>query len=180
MTRNNGRRSLRNRRVQALIAGLALVLLVFGLSGVRSTMAAWTDSKESTGSFEAATVPAPVLTKNCEYVPGVLGIGARVRIYWQIPAGYQLDDVAVEASTKGLGSVLAPITGFYLSPNTTSNGGGKYTTNVPTGLLGGLLGLGDQLEIAFFVEHEGGWRSKPASVVSYAQLLGSGTCSNLT
>lgn len=172
----------RSRRTRAIIVVLALVMLVLGLSGVRSTLAGWTDSKEAAGSFSAATIPAPVLTESCEFRPGLLGIGARVRIHWKLPAGYQLDDVVVEASTRGLGSVLAPLTGFSLTSNTTSNGDGTYTTDVPANLLGGLLGLGSELEIAFAVEHESGWQSEPASVASNAGLIGGlgGNCRNLT
>lgn len=172
----------RPRRTRALIVGLALVMLVLGLSGVRSTLAGWADSKEAAGSFSAATVPAPSLTEPCEFRPGLLGLGARVRVHWRLPAGYQLDDIVVEASTSGLGSVLAPLTGFSLQSNTSTNGDGTYTTDVPTNLLGGLLGLGTELEIAFVVEHESGWQSESASVASDAGLIGGlgGDCRNLT
>lgn len=182
MTQPRRHRLLRSRRIRALITGLLLITLVLGLSGVRSTVAGWTDSEEAAGSFEAATIPAPTLTDRCEFRPGLLGLGARVRIFWQLPAGYQLDDIVVEASTSGLGSVLAPLTGFSLSGNTTFTGNGTYRTDVPTNLLGGLLGLGSELEIAFLVEHESGWQSEPASVASNAGLLGSigGNCRNLT
>lgn len=182
MTQSRRHWPLRSRRFRALIAGLALVMLVFGLSSVRSTVAGWTDSGEAVGSFSAATVPAPVLTENCEYRPGIIGLGARVRIFWKLPAGYQLDDIVVEASTSGLGSVLAPLTGFNLRSNTTSTGGGTYRTDVPANLLGGLLGLGSELEIAFLVEHESGWQSESASVASNAGLIGGigGNCRNLS
>lgn len=172
----------RSHRVRVLVAVLALIMLGLGISGVRSTLAGWTDSKETAGSFSAATVPAPVLTKSCVFKPGVLGIGARVRIHWRPPAGYQLDDIVVEASTSGLGSVLAPLAGFNLKSNTTANGDGTYTTNVPTNLLGGLLGLGTELEIAFVAEHESGWQSEPASVASNAGLIVGlgGKCRNLS
>ncbi|MCF2589239.1 hypothetical protein [Brevibacterium sp. UCMA 11752] len=181
MTQPRRHQSLRSRRIRALIAGLFLVMLVLGLSGVRSTMAGWTGSDKAAGSFSAATIPAPALTKSCEF-RSVLGLGARVRVYWKPPAGYQLDDIVVKASTRGLGSVLAPLTGFSLTSNTTSNGDGTYTTDVPTNLLGGLLGLGTELEIAFVAEHESGWQSKSASVASNAGLLGGigGNCRNLT
>ena len=173
---------LRSRRIRALIAGLALVMLVLGLSGVRSTMAGWTDSEEARAEFSAPTIPGPTLTDDCEFRPGLLGLGARVRIFWQLPAGYQLDDIVVEASTSGLGSVLAPLTGFSLSGNTTSTGNGPYRTDVPANLLGGLLGLGSELEIAFLVEHESGWQSESASVASNAGLIGGlgGNCRNLS
>lgn len=182
MTQPRWHQLIRGRRVRALIAGFALVMLVLGLSGVRSTMAAWTDSEGANGSFTAAKVPPPTLTKSCEYSPGVLGLGAKIEVYWKLPAGYQLSDVVVEASTSGLGSVLAPITGFSLTGNTTSTGGGTYTTDVPVNLLGGLLGLGSELEIAFFAKHASGWRSQPAAVASNAGLIAGlgGTCRNLT
>ncbi|GAA1537784.1 hypothetical protein GCM10009691_11260 [Brevibacterium picturae] len=182
MTQSRRHWPLRSRRFRALIAGLALVMLVLGLSGVRSTMAGWTDSEEAWAEFAAPTIPGPTLTEPCEFDPGFLGVGAEVEIYWQLPTGYQLDDIAVEASTSGLGSVLAPLTGFNLQSNTTSTGNGTYTTEVPTHLLGGLIGLGSELEIAFLVEHESGWQSEPASVASNAGLIGAigGNCRNLT
>ncbi|RBP68118.1 hypothetical protein DFO66_101345 [Brevibacterium sanguinis] len=159
-----------------LLAGIALPTHVHG------TAASWTGKEAASGSFSGATVPAPALTRSCEFLPGVLGLGARVRIYWQLPAGYQLDDVTVEASTSGLGSVLAPLTGFSLSANTTSTGNNTYSTDVPTNLLGGLLGLGSELEIAFSVDHDSGWRSDHASVATNAGLLAGigGNCRNLT
>ncbi|MGM0700338.1 MAG: hypothetical protein ACQEVD_15930 [Actinomycetota bacterium] len=165
-----------------LLAVVALLALVAGPVAVNGTLAGWSDSKESRGEFVAATIPAPKLTQDCEYRPGVIGLGARVRIFWRLPAGYQLDDIVVEASTSGLGSILAPLTSFNLSGNTISTGNGTYRTDIPTYLLGGLLGLGTELEIAFVVEHESGWQSEAASIASNAGLiLGlNGNCRNLT
>lgn len=170
------------RRSRAVLASIALLTLVLAPAAVNGTLAGWTDSKASQGAFQAGTVPSPVLTKGCDYVRGIAGLGARVRIYWRAPAGYQLRDIVVTASTSGLGSVLAPITGFSLASNTTSNGDGSYTTDVPTNLLGGLLGLGSELEIAFQAKHASGWLSVPASVASNAGLLGGigANCRNLT
>ncbi|WP_114854224.1 SipW-dependent-type signal peptide-containing protein [Brachybacterium sp. YJGR34] len=154
--------------------------LVLGL-GATSTVATWTDSERVTASFEAGVVPAPRLTQACRFVPGVLGIGARVRVFWALPEGYTLSDVRVEASTRGLGSVLAPLTGFSLTANTQRQSDGTYRTDVPTNLLGGLLGLGSELEIAFRVV-DGGWESTRASVASNAGLIGGigGNCRNLS
>lgn len=170
------------KRARLLLAVVALLALVLGSAAVNGTLAGWTDSKESHGEMAAATVPAPELTQDCRYRPGLLGIGASVRIFWRLPDGYQLDDIVVKASTSGLGSVLAPLTGFSLSGNTSSNGNGTYTTDVPTNLLGGLLGLGSELEIAFVIEHESGWQSEAAAVASNAGLLAGigGNCRNLT
>lgn len=180
------REILRRLRRRAAAACSAVLVIAFVLSGglgtVRSTLASWTDEEFTTATFSAATIPAPTLTEACRFRPGILGLGARVEIHWQLPDGYTLDDIVVEASTSGLGSVLAPLTGFRLTSNTDSNSDGTYTTEVPASLLGGLLGLGSELEIAFSVEHESGWQSETASVASNAGLIGGigGNCRNLT
>lgn len=165
-----------------LLAAFALLALVLGPAVADGTLAGWTDSKASKGAFTAGKVPAPVLTGECQFRPGVLGLGARVRVFWKPPTGYPLSNIVVTASTSGLGSVLSPITGFNLTSNTTSNSDGSYTTDVPTNLLGGLLGLGSELEIAFQAKHASGWVSTSASVASNAGLLGGigGNCRNLT
>ena len=159
------------------------VALVLGM-GATPALAAWTDSEQVTASFEAETLPAPALTRACQFRPGLLGVGARVRIYWAVPEGYSLGDVQVEASTSGLGSVLAPLTGFNLTGNTEQLGDGTFRTEVPTNLLGGLLGLGSELEIALTLApaNKGGWTSESASVASNAGLIGGlgGNCRNLT
>jgi hypothetical protein len=170
------------KRIRIVLAAVALLAIVLVPSVVNGTVAGWKDAEKGAGEFTAGKVPAPVLTKRCQYQPGILGLGARVEIYWQIPAGYQLDNIVVEASTSGLGSVLAPLAGFNLRSNTTSTGNGTYTTEVPTNLLGGLLGLGSELEIAFSVHHASGWRSNAASVASNAGLIAGlgGSCRNIT
>ena len=178
-------RPARQKLRASLAATAAAALFIAGIvvpSTIEPTDASWTDDELASASFSAATIPAPVLTQSCEFRPGVLGLGARVRIYWQAPDGYGLDDVVVEASTSGLGSVLAPLTGFSLLSNTTARDDGTYRTDVPTNLLGGLLGLGSELEIAFAVEHESGWQSEPAAVATNAGLLVGlgGSCRNLT
>lgn len=167
------------RRLRSLLAAGVI------LGGTATTsLALWSDRVQGAGSFSAVVVPAPTLTRTCEYFPGLLGLGAEVRIYWALPPGYTLDNVQVRASTSGLGSVLAPLTGFNLRSSTQSLGGGTYRTAVPTNLLGGLLGLGSELEIALILAPPGvgGWQSRPASVASNAGLLAGigGTCRNLT
>lgn len=166
-------------RVRAALA----VGLLLGV-GATSSLAAWTDGERASAAFEADVLPAPTLTRSCEYRSGLLGLGARVRIYWALPAGYDLADVEVRASTSGLGSVLAPLTGFSLSGSTVQLADGTYRTDVPTNLLGGLLGLGSELEIAMLLAPDGvgGWTSEPASVASNAGLIGGigGNCRNLT
>ena len=172
-------RPLRGRRLRAMLA--AGLVLGFGAS---VSHAAWTDSEQAAAVFVAGEVPAPTLTRSCEFRPGVLGLGARVRVYWALPGGYSLDDVDVRASTRGLGSVLAPLTGFNLRSSTVRQSDGTYRTEIPTNLLGGLLGLGSELELAFVVApaDAGGWESEPASVASNAGLIGGigGSCRNLS
>lgn len=162
-------------------------LLALGLvlgTGAVATDALWTSQSDARASFRAGLVPAPALTRACEYQPGVLGLGARVRIFWSLPAGYTLADVQLLASTSGLGSALAPLTGYSLSSNTQRQGDGTYRTDVPTNLLGGLLGLGSELEISIRLvpASAGGWSSARASVASNAGLLAGigGNCRNLT
>lgn len=176
-----GTRSTHPRRPRWVRLRVALAACLVLGAGVTSSLASWTDTEQATASFEAGVVPAPRLTQPCQFRPGVLGLGARVRIFWELPAGYALEDIRVRASTSGLGSVLAPITGFSVSGNTVALGNNTYQTNVPTNLLGGLLGLGSELEIAFAVV-DGNWTSETASVASNAGLLAGigGSCRNLT
>lgn len=177
--------STRSRKAAALIAGAMVpLLLLAGIllpTSLEETEAGWVDPTEVAATVGAGTIPAPTLTGPCTFRPGLLGLGARVRIDWALPAGYTLDDVVVEASTSGLGSVLAPITGFNLAGNTEPRGGNTYRTEVPANLLGGLLGLGSELELAILVE-DSGWHSEPAAVASNAGLIAGlgGSCRNLT
>lgn len=179
----------RRRRLHRMIAAVsaAVLLLTLVLSGgggaLRTTLAHWTDEKTVGATFQAKTIPPPVLTAECQFRPGLLGAGARVRIFWELPDGYELDDVDAGYSASGLGSILDPVTGFSERSNTTATGDGTYTTDVPSNLLGGLLGLGYEVTIVFAIEdEESGWVSKPAAVAANAGVIGgiSGSCTNLT
>lgn len=168
-----------------ILALAAAAILTSGLSGspsgmVSTTDALWTDAEHSSGTITSGTVPGPHLTATCRYRPGVAGLGARVEIYWSAPDGYTVEDAQIHASTSGLGSVLAPLTGFSLSGNTTGDPNG-YTTTVRTNLLGGLLGLGSELEIAILISNHG-WTSEPASIATNAGLIAGigGNCRNLS
>lgn len=175
------------RRLRRLM-GTAVLALALTLgsstwqSPVGTTDAAWQAKTSATATLTAGTVPAPTLTQTCQFRPGLLGLGARVRIFWSIPDGYTLDDIEVQASTAGLGSVLAPLTGFSLRGNTTTTADG-YRTDVPANLLGGLLGLGSELEIAIRVsDPNSDWTSESVSVASNAGLIAGlgGGCRNLS
>jgi len=167
--------------LRILAAALLVCVSVILPSTVASSDATWNDSESATGSISAATIPAPTRAANCAFNPGVLGLGARVQIYWYLPAGYSLSDIVTEASTSGLGSVLAPLTGFSASANSTVQPNGSYRTDVPTNLLGGLLGLGSELEISLAVKDQSGWTSQPIRVATNAGLLAGlgGSCRNL-
>lgn len=181
------KKPLSTRQRARLVIGIAVlaVSLVLGMAvisnkSINSTDAVWNASQPSAASFTAGTVPGPQLTRSCQFRPGLLGLGARVRIFWRLPPGYTLDDVEVHASTSGLGSVLAPLTGFSVEGNTEGSPS-QYQTDVPTNLLGGLLGLGSELEIAILVK-DGNWTSETASIASNAGLIAGigGNCRNLT
>ena len=184
MHEQHSRRRRAARRAAALLAG-GLMLSSLSASGTDAPVSEWTNASWSvpqtaTGSVEAGTVPAPRLTAECRYRPGLLGLGSRVEIYWAAPEGYTVDGSEIHASTSGLGSVLAPLTGFSLSGE-TSGSPSSYTTEVPTNLLGGLLGLGSELEIALVISDRG-WTSESASIATNAGLIGGigGSCRNLT
>lgn len=177
-----------SRRRLRLLMGTAVLALALTLgastwqNSIGTTAAAWQAQSSATGTLTAGTVPAPTLTQACQFRPGLLGLGARVLIFWSIPEGYTLDDIEVQASTSGLGSVLAPLTGFSLSANSQETADG-YQTEVPANLLGGLLGLGSELEIAIRVsDPNSDWTSESVSVASNAGLLAGlgGNCRNLS
>jgi len=144
------------------------------------TSAAWSDREWTAGAgIGAYTVPPATLTRACAYNAGIAGLGAKVIIYWKPPAGFTLTDATVYASQSGLGSALAPLTGFSMTTNTTGTTS-EYTTNVPVNLLGGLLGLGTDLELAIVI-NSGTWPSVPVKVRANPGLVGGlgGSCTNI-
>jgi hypothetical protein len=144
------------------------------------TDTAWQDTAAASGNFAAATIPAPTLNGQCSYIPNILGLGAYVRTLWQAPPGYSLADAELQASTNGSGSVLVPLTGSSFTSTTTGSAAGGYVTDVPVNLLGGLLGLGSELQLTIVVKGYG-WAPEGASVATNAGLVaGLGTsCRNL-
>lgn len=183
------------RKLQALLGlGLSLVLTTapgtpapptpapLSRAAFSVTEAAWQRSEYATGSFGTITIPAPTLNGQCTYNSGPLGLNSFVRIFWLPPSGYTLAQAEMQASTSGLGSALAPLTGYNLAANTTGNATSGYVTDVQTNLLGGLLGLGTELQLAIVIKDPAtGWTSKSASVASNAGLVAGlgGNCRNL-
>ena len=172
---------MRAKGKRLVLVASSLAVLLCASASPALTEASWRDTASSAATFAAATLPAPALNGQCTYNPGVLGLGAYVRIYWKAPLGYSLADAEMLASTSGLGSVLAPLTGFSFTATTTGSAAEGYVTDVPTNLLGGLLGLGSELELAIVVKRYG-WTSKEAAVATNAGLVAGigGTCRNLT
>ncbi|WP_104117164.1 hypothetical protein [Arthrobacter sp. B1805] len=165
----------------AVLVGL-LVLPTAG-TGLRAGMtdAAWHQNQVTAGSFTAIAISPARLTAQCRYFPAVLGIGSRVEMYWALPSGYQLSESQLWASTSGLGSALAPLTGYNLAQNTRPAATpGQYVTTVPTNLLGGLLGLGTELELSIVMSRHG-WTSTPVSTVTNPGLVAGlgGNCRNV-
>lgn len=169
----------RRKRV-ALIVAVPLAVVFGAANPPAATEAGWQRGAFSTGSYGTVTIPAPTLNGACTYDPGFLGLGAYVRVLWKPPAGYALADAEMQASTSGLGSVLAPLTGYSLTANTTGSAAAGYVTDVPVNLLGGLLGLGTELQLAIVMKRYG-WTSKSASVATNAGLVAGlgGSCRNL-
>jgi hypothetical protein len=173
---------LRRRSVgmAGLLLAVPLAVVLSAMNPPAVTEAAWQHGQFASGSFGTVTIPAPALNGQCTYNPGILGLGAYVRILWKPPTGYTSANAEVQASTSGLGSALAPLTGFSLTSNTTGSPAAGYVTDVPVNLLGGLLGLGTELQIAIVIK-DGSWTSKSASVATNAGLVAGlgGSCRNL-
>lgn len=165
------------RRKGGIAAALAACAVV--VSAV-PTSAAWSDNEWTAGAgIGTYTVPPATLTKACAYNAGVAGLGAKVIIYWKLPSGFTLSQSTMYASQSGLGSALAPLTGFSMTASTTGNGA-ELTTEVPVNLLGGLLGLGTDLELAIVI-NSGTWPSVPVKVRANPGLVGGlgGSCTNI-
>ncbi|SDX57574.1 hypothetical protein SAMN04487917_11416 [Arthrobacter sp. yr096] len=174
-------RLLRRKRA-ALMVALPLALVFPASNPPAVTEASWERGEYSSGSFGTITIPPPTLNGACTYNPGIIGLGAYVRIFWKPPAGYTLANSEMQASTSGLGSLLAPLTGFSITSNTTGSAAAGYVTDVPVNLLGGLLGLGTELQLAIVIKDPVNlWISKPASVATNAGLIAGlgGNCRNL-
>ncbi|WP_141322647.1 SipW-dependent-type signal peptide-containing protein, partial [Brevibacterium aurantiacum] len=96
MSRASRQRPKQKRRIQAFFAGLLLVMIVLGLSGVHSTLAAWTDEDEATGAFTAGKIQ-PVQNLKCiDSDDGLLPLllKTEVQLDWDRPD--VPDDVAIE------------------------------------------------------------------------------------
>jgi len=169
--------SLFTRTRVGLMLAVPLAVVLVASNPPAATEASWQRGEHASGSFAAITIPPPTLNGDCTYNLGPLGLYSYVSIYWFPPNGYDLVDAEMQASTSGLGSVLAPLTGFNMSTNTTGSPTAGYITNVRTNLLGGLLGLGTELQLSIVMKRYE-WTSNPASVISNAGLTGK--CRNVT
>ena len=161
------------------VLGAALFALLLPASNPSEvTDAAWQDTEVSAGSFAAVTIPAPVLKGDCSY-NGL--INPYVRIYWKAPEGYSVADAELQIATTGLGSVLAPVTGYSVTANTTGTAAEGYITDVQVSLVDSLIGLGSEFRLAIVMTRYG-WTSKDASVRADAGLaVGIGaSCTNVS
>lgn len=125
MTQSRRHLPLRSRRIRALIAGLALAMLVLGLSGVRSTMAGWTDSEETSGSFSAAKI-GPVENLICinQGLGGLLS--KKVKLEWGEPQSPSPVPFEYQIIAKKTTVVTGTVTTKTFSTNQTSL---MYTDN---------------------------------------------------
>lgn len=110
---------LRNRRVQALIAGVALVMLVLGLSAVQSTMAAWSDEDQAAGSFTAGQIQ-PIQNLKCinQGLGGLLS--KKVKLEWEPPQSSSLVPVEYRIVAKKTTVITGTVTTSTYSTDQTS------------------------------------------------------------
>lgn len=168
--------------LSVLLAGLMLItVLNSAASDVAPewTEAAWTDSDNAEGAFNAITVPVPEGV-DCAYNPGLLGVLLpSVTLQWKVPGGSPLPaPYTFEPGFQTAGFVSSLLDGLLASVTTTSSGG-VYTTKATALLATNLFGSARNLGVR--VRHPSGWTSTWLVGVATSQALGtSGSCTFVT
>ena len=146
---------MRNRiRILAALAAL-LCALISGVTTAQRVDASWLDREVTTASFQAKTIPPPLLAGTAPYCSWTSVVTMTSVIFtWAPPAGYASTSIRITAQKGGNTAV---ITGA-----TTTVSGGVYTTTIPVGLLNALGSLfGGTLVIHLAtVDASSGWVSK--------------------
>ena len=170
--------TIMRKRLLALLGAASVALLLPASNHSMVTDAAWQDTDITSGSFAAITIPAPTLNGDCSY-NGL--VNPYVRIYWRAPGGYSAADAELQLATTGLGSVLAPVTGYSVAANTTGTAAEGYVTDVRVSLVDSLIGLGSEFRLAIVMKRYG-WTSKEASVRATAGIVAGigSSCTNIT
>ncbi|MFC6354634.1 hypothetical protein [Luethyella okanaganae] len=155
-----------------LLAAGALAAVGMLLVAPAASDASWADAEQaSSGTLQALTVPAPVIT-SCT-AKNVLIVGAQVDITWTIGGGYTSTNVSYAGGASLLS--LLPIS-IGSGVTTTGPVGGVYSTRFQGGLLSGALG-GD-VYLVLQTQGPGGWTSKQSYVIgTLPVLVGTGSCS---
>lgn len=130
---------------------------------------------------EIVSVPAASLTDNCVFNGGVMGIGAKISIFYSIPEGYSVDDIKVITSVQQNNDDMKDLEGFSLTDNTTNVSENNYKTDIKTNVLGGLLGLGSSMKVGLVVSNSDGVRSEPILVEANPGMVSGigGYCNNV-
>lgn len=143
-------------RIQITAAAVAVLgLLVATTTAPRPVNAQWLDRETASASFQAKTIPAPLLAGTSPYCSWNSVITTTALVFtWAPPAGHPSSSVSIIAQK---GAATQTITGA-----TTTSSGGVYTTTVPVSLLnalGSLLGGTIVIHLAV-VDAPSGWVSK--------------------
>jgi hypothetical protein len=155
--------------VKRALVGIAVLAVAAALlvSPPSPTLASWTDTENSTGSFSAYTVPPPTIT-GCTS-SNVLGSG-NITIKWKYNSTLPTPSSTFWFSTSSV------ITLALLPGSTTTTGpvAGEYTTSFSSGLLAGLLGGPAYVGVA---ANQFGWGSRIASATAtLPAVIGPGSC----
>lgn len=164
--------SFGSRLMTAVVAAAALLI---ALVPPTATAATWTDAEHVSGSFQALTVPAPVIDScTAESVLVNLSLRPRVTLTWHYPStGYTLANAQFWWSATGLAN-MASVTGGN-GVSTTGPAAGVYTSTFQGGLLSGLLG--GSADVGLTTLHGSGWTSKMSTAhATFPLVLGTGTC----
>jgi hypothetical protein len=161
------------------LAGPAVTVAAaaLSLSAVPSatTAATWTDADNASGSFQALTVPAPIIDScTAQSILVNLSLRPRVTITWHYPTtGYTTANAQYSWSATGLANLAVLTEGNGVS--TTGPVAGVYTSTFQGGLLSGLLGA--SADIGISTGHPSGWVSKKSTAhATFPLLVGTGTC----
>lgn len=154
----------------AVITIAALTASLFA-NAPAGTLAAYSDSAATSGTFGTTSLPAPTIT-GCT-ITNSLGIFQSVTITWTMPAGYLKANAVVGAGTTAAG--IAPITP---APTIGGTNPGPFTYTYTSGLLTTLLGsLFGSTSYIGVQNSSGSWTSTWASRKLTIGLAGLGsTC----
>lgn len=153
---------------------VTIVVLALGASALANaptgTLAAYTDTAGTNGTFATGSVAAPTIT-GCTVTNNFLGVFQSVTITWTMPGGYLKANARV-----GAGATVAAMAPVTPAPTLGGTDPGPYTytytSSLLTSLLGSLLGSTSRIGVRTV---DGNWVSPWSTRTLTVGLAGLGT-----